>query len=150
MTAATNYSLRPSVARDHAEIYQVWHRSVKSTHHFLTEQDFDGIALQVQNDYVPHAAFTLIVDGADKPCGFMGMTDAKIDSLFIDPAHFGKGLGKMLIDFAKSKYPALAVDVNEDNNGAAAFYEKMGFKIVGRSELDDAGRPLPILHLKWN
>jgi putative acetyltransferase len=37
--------------------------------------------------------------------------------------------------------------VNEQNEGACAFYRKLGFRQVGRSELDDSGRPFPILHL---
>jgi putative acetyltransferase len=27
------------------------------------------------------------------------------------------------------------------------FYERLGFKRIGRSPLDDAGRPYPLLHL---
>jgi putative acetyltransferase len=40
------------------------------------------------------------------------------------------------------------VDVNEQNPEAARFYEACGFAVVGRSELDDGGRPFPLLHMK--
>lgn len=39
------------------------------------------------------------------------------------------------------------VDVNEQNEQAHRFYLSQGFKQVGRSELDDDGRPYPILNL---
>jgi putative acetyltransferase len=42
----------------------------------------------------------------------------------------------------------LAVDVNEQNEAATRFYEACGFVVTGRSELDEQGRPYPLLHMK--
>jgi putative acetyltransferase len=39
------------------------------------------------------------------------------------------------------------VNVNEQNAQAVGFYSRSGFVVVGRSELDDAGRPYPLLHM---
>ena len=41
----------------------------------------------------------------------------------------------------------LTVDVNEQNPRAHAFYRRYGFVDVGRSEVDSAGRPFPLLHM---
>ena len=41
------------------------------------------------------------------------------------------------------------VDVNEQNPRAREFYEKIGFNIVNRSELDGQEKPYPILHMKY-
>ena len=75
------------------------------------------------------------------------MTGSKIDALFIDPAYQGQGVGRALVDHAASLSHGLTVDVNEQNEGACAFYRKLGFHQMGRSEFDDSGRPFPILHL---
>ena len=40
------------------------------------------------------------------------------------------------------------VDVNEQNHGAVGFYRHIGFEVTGRSDLDDQGRPYPLLHLR--
>jgi putative acetyltransferase len=40
------------------------------------------------------------------------------------------------------------VDVNEQNSAARRFYEACGFVVEGRSELDDQGRPYPLLHMR--
>jgi putative acetyltransferase len=40
------------------------------------------------------------------------------------------------------------VDVNEQNPEARGFYERLGFTVVARSELDGTGRPFPLLHLR--
>jgi putative acetyltransferase len=45
------------------------------------------------------------------------------------------------------RYPALILDVNEQNPPAAGFYARQGFVVVGRSETDGEGRPFPLLHL---
>ncbi len=43
---------------------------------------------------------------------------------------------------------ATTVDVNEQNEQAVGFYQKMGFRVVGRSERDPLGKPYPILHMR--
>jgi putative acetyltransferase len=54
----------------------------------------------------------------------------------------------MLVEHARLIKGPLTVDVNEQNPLALQFYERMGFKVVGRSELDGGGKPFPLLHLQ--
>ena len=42
----------------------------------------------------------------------------------------------------------MTLDVNEQNPQARGFYERMGFRVEGRSPVDDAGRPFPQLHMR--
>jgi putative acetyltransferase len=42
----------------------------------------------------------------------------------------------------------MTTDVNEQNLVARHFYAACGFVVEGRSELDDAGRPFPLLHMR--
>ena len=53
----------------------------------------------------------------------------EIDSLFIDPAYHGYGLGRAFIEAAAAKSPYLEVVVIEQNKQAIAFYEAVGFSI---------------------
>jgi ribosomal protein S18 acetylase RimI-like enzyme len=53
-----------------------------------------------------------------------------------------------LLDHAVSVFGATSLDVNEQNLQAVGFYRHMGFEIVGRSELDGAGKPYPLLHMR--
>ncbi|MNX08525.1 putative N-acetyltransferase YjaB [compost metagenome] len=66
---------------------------------------------------------------------------------FIDPDHRGQGVGRLLVQFALREHPTLTTDVNEQNAQAVGFYEKLGFRQIGRSDVDGQGRPYPLLRL---
>ncbi|VEB92178.1 acetyltransferase [Citrobacter koseri] len=63
------------------------------------------------------------------------------------PTFRGCGVGKLLVEHAFTLAPELTTNVNEQNEQAVGFYKKMGFKVTGRSEVDDLGRPYPLLNL---
>ena len=140
-------AIRLSSRRALPALFQIWDKAVRATHSFLPQEDFDFYARQVRDDYLPSAVFWAATGGDGEPVGFMGMTGAKIDTLFVDPSCHGRGIGRALIDHAASLAGDLTVDVNEQNTGARSFYEKLGFRRIGRSGLDEAGQPYPILHL---
>jgi len=128
-------------------MFTIWLEAVRATHSFLTEADLAFYAEQVRDQYLPSQSFWIAAGYDDEAEGFMGMTGNKIDALFVHPFQHGKGIGRALIAHAAALAGELAVDVNEQNEGACAFYRKLGFRQVGRSELDGSGKPFPILHL---
>ena len=79
---------------------------------------------------------------------FAGMAEQKLEMLFISPDYFNHGLGYKLISIAINDYHIIYVDVNEQNPHALKFYQRQGFVIFNRSDLDSANRPFPILYLK--
>jgi len=137
--------IRPSQPSDGANLLRIWCDAVDASHDFLAPADRAAIEPLVANYVRTAALLVAILDG--QPVGFMGITGSNIDSLFIDPAQRGKGVGRFLTDRAGS--PA-TVDVNEQNGLAVSFYRHIGFEVTGRSELDDQGRPYPLLHLRRN
>ena len=140
--------IRASRPDDSERLFEIWQRSVITSHGFLSLEDLRGISRIVRDEYLPEAALEVVVDESDRPLGFMGMTGSNVDSLFIDPACTGCGLGTALIEHARAAGSELSVDVNEQNAEAVVFYRRRGFEVVGRSPLDDGGRPYPILHMQ--
>ena len=126
-------------------IFAIWKAATDATHDFLTPEDRAFFAAIVRDQYAPSATPWVAVDGDDRPLGFMELNDAKIDALFVDGR--GQGVGSRLIAHAFTLHDALKVDVNEANHGAVGFYRAKGFEVIGRSELDDSGKPYPILHM---
>jgi putative acetyltransferase len=79
----------------------------------------------------------------------MGMSGSKLESLFLDPEFHRRGGGRRLVQHDQALHDELTTDVNEQNPAATCFYEACGFVIESRSEVDDMGRPFPLLHLRW-
>jgi putative acetyltransferase len=141
--------IRLARADDLEELIALWERSVRATHGFLSEDDIVKLRPQV-GDALGHDELELwvLADRDDTPIGFLGLAGNDIAALFLDPAARNRGAGRRLIEHAQSlRDGELTVDVNEQNLAAVGFYESLGFVAVGRSPLDDEGRPFPLLHM---
>lgn len=129
------------------ELVDVWERSVKATHLFLSEGEIANI-----KTYVPQAlggvAHLMVGELNGKLVAFMGIEENKIEMLFIAPEARGKGLGRQLAEYAFSKFNVSEVCVNEQNPQAHGFYERMGFKVYKRTPLDEQGQPYPLLYMR--
>lgn len=130
-------------------LLKIWEASVRATHVFLSRQDIIDLRPDVKDAFSMMDHLYCAKEGG-KMVGFMGVKGRKIEMLFISPDMRGKGIGKGLVAFALSALKVNAVDVNEQNPQAIGFYERMGFHIASRSELDEQGRPFPILHMQIN
>ena len=130
------------------QLLDVWERSVKATHLFLSVQEIDEI-----KNYVPQALKEIshLIIAADEnghPAAFMGIQNEKLEMLFVAPEERGKGLGKQLIQYGIEHYSIREVTVNEQNPQAIGFYEHMGFQTCKRTDLDEQGMPYPLLYMK--
>lgn len=142
--------VRLAQPQDREALLALWERSVRATHGFLTENDIVSLQPLVADELASDAvAWWVIASDALDPIGFLGYTKDTIEGLFIDPAHRGTGAGRLLVEHAQRLATGpLAVDVNEQNDAAIGFYERMGFTIVSRSPTDGAGRPFPLAHMR--
>lgn len=130
------------------ELLEVWESSVRETHKFLSNEEI----LEIKK-YVPQALSSiphLIIDTDENenPISFMGIEDNKLEMLFITSGCRGKGIGKKMLLYGIEKYGINNLAVNEDNLQAKGFYEHMGFKAYQRNELDDQGKPYPVLYMQ--
>lgn len=69
--------------------------------------------------------------------GFIGMTDEYINGIFVCDEVQSQGIGKCLLDYAKSKKKKLLLNVYQKNARAISFYQREGFDIQC-SDLDEA------------
>ena len=125
----------------------VWERSVRATHEFLSEAEIAEI-----KPFVPQALAgveSLVVAEKDGvPVGFMGTQDGRLEMLFLDPEVRGLGLGRRLLEHGIERLGVTELTVNEQNPQAVGFYEHMGFATYRRTELDEEGRPYPLLYMR--
>jgi len=129
-------------------LLKIWESSVRATHDFLPEEEIQALRPLLENLYFPAVTLSiarLVEDGSI--VGFVGVSEKRIEMLFVEADQRGKGTGKALLRHAVVQ-GADALDVNEQNPQAVGFYQQQGFEVVGRSEHDGQGRPYPLLHMK--
>ena len=130
------------------ELLKVWENSVRATHKFLSNEEI----LEIKK-YVPEALsdishLIIDTDKNEKPIAFMGIENNKLEMLFITSECRGKGIGKKMLLHGIENYGVNDLAVNEDNPQAKGFYEHMGFRVYQRNELDDQGKPYPVLYMR--
>jgi putative acetyltransferase len=141
-------TIREATPSDRDALLDIWLRSVRATHTFLTEGQIQMLIPLVRDEALVKLEVWVLCAPSGEPAGFMALSDAHVEALFIAPEWIGKGGGTQLLDHARTRKGALAVDVNEQNAAALRFYRARGFEIVGRSPLDGQGNAFPLLHLK--
>lgn len=135
--------------QDYDELLTLWEASVRSTHHFLTEENIRFFKPLIREQYFPAVTLYIIRNQEGKIAAFMGLSDELVEMLFVHPGEQGKGYGKLLMNYALHEKNIRKVDVNEQNEQARLFYRHLGFQIISRDETDPTGNPFPILHLQW-
>lgn len=133
--------------KDYDQIMAVWESSVKATHDFLKQEDFEYYKHTIPNNYLPNLdVYVLRTD--NKIVGFMSVSEGNLEMLFIAGDLRGKGYGRTLLEYAIQNLNASKVDVNEQNTQAVEFYKQVGFEVVGRTDKDSEGSDYPILKME--
>lgn len=132
------------------QLVELWASSVKITHTFLSEREVQNI-----KNYVPQALesidhLILAVENSQNILAFMGISNHKLEMLFVSPQERYKGIGTKLINYGIDNYQINELAVNEQNPSARGFYEHMKFKVYKRTDLDEQGAPYPLLYMKRN
>jgi putative acetyltransferase len=132
------------------QLLEIWEKSVKATHLFLTDVEIQNI-----KEYVPQALREIphLIVGENEnavPIAFMGIDGQKLEMLFIAVEDRGKGLGKKLLRYGIENFEVNELTVNEQNPLAKGFYEHLGFQVYKRTDSDEQGNPYPLLYMKLN
>jgi putative acetyltransferase len=139
--------VRRSIRQDGPHVFEIWRRAVDATHDFLSAEDRRDIEVSV-SEFLPKADLWLASQGHGSAVGFMMLSGAHMDALFVHPDYHGIGVGRALVEHARRRCLVLTTDVNEQNEQAVGFYRRLGFTCIGRSAFDHQGRPYPLLHLR--
>ena len=87
--------------------------------------------------YLPNAE-TWVVEEDGAPVGFISLIGNEIGGLFLDPSQHGRGLGRAMVDHAKTLRDRLRVEVFERNAIGRRFYERYGFVEEGSYRHDES------------
>ena len=136
-------SSRPASAR----VVEIWRRAVDATHDFLSPEDRQAIDEMVcgflpqRRCCLPWTRMTI----RRHSCSSTTATCRRCSSTGLPRHRHRRRAGAP----RPALHPRMTTDVNEQNDQAVGFYERMGFKRIGRSALDDQGRPYPLIRLAY-
>ena len=130
------------------QLLDVWEASVRATHLFLSDGEINRIKAYVPQALAGVTHLIIAEDENGAPIAFMGIENGTLEMLFVAPKERGKGVGKRLILYGIEYCGVERLAVNEQNPQAKGFYERMGFQVYKRTELDEQGNPYPLLHMR--
>lgn len=113
------------------EILDLWLRSATHANPFIENNFWEKNYDEIKNKYFSESeGFVYIID--NKIVGFICITDENnIVGLFVDPDYQNQGIGTKLIEFAKTEYSMLHLNVYAKNRSMLAFSTHRGFLIDG-------------------
>ena len=141
-------TIREAAPTDRDTLVDIWLRSFRATHTFLTEDDILSLLALLREGALDQLELWVLCTQGGTPIGFLGLSGSSVEALFIAPEWCRQGGGRMLLDHARRLKGPLTVNVNEQNTAAVRFYQACGFAVVGRSPVDSGGRPFPLLHMR--
>lgn len=152
MTFRDDVSFRQAQLEDLAVVFDIHVDSVLAlcaSHYSATQLAawFEGRSAEKYINAVGEGALWIAEINGD-PVGFTEFFPGVISMLFVRGAYAGKGIGRLMLEFALARLHGMQVDAVklESTLNAQAFYERQGFTKVGEGALSRAnGTKLPIV-----
>lgn len=134
-------TIRPfDAATDTETLCNIWLDASLAAHSFIGRQRLIEQRALIREVYLPMAE-TWLVSRDGNTAGFISLVGNAIGGLFIAPDQQGAGLGRRLVDHAKTLRPTLTLEVYTQNRDAMQFYAAQGFRETSRRAVDDQGLP---------
>lgn len=123
------HTIRPYEDGDLAAVLSAWENASRLAHPFLTEDFLAKERRDLPELYLPNAD-TWVVEVDGEVAGFISLVGNEVGGLFLQPAHHGKRLGKLMMDKARELHGDLELEVFERNAIGREFYARYGFELV--------------------
>ena len=140
--------IRKFETRDLDTVMQIWLHGNLDAHAFIPAS-FWKAHFEMVRDMLPQAELYVHENEAPRQIdGFIGLTENHIEGIFVAKAARSKGIGKALLDYAKSRKPRLDLSVYQKNERALAFYQREQFTV--QSEGIDEDTNEAELQMLWS
>ena len=121
--------IRKFETQDLGTVMQIWMHGNLNAHAFIAASFWRG-HFEMVRDLLPQAELYVHEDASTRQIdGFIGLTENHIEGIFVAKAARSKGIGKALLDYAKSRKPRLDLSVYQKNERALAFYRREQFVV---------------------
>ncbi|WP_280423387.1 GNAT family N-acetyltransferase [Nocardia carnea] len=135
----TTPTIRPYRPEDEEAVVGLWSRATRIAHPFIANEGTGERERKLREIYLVQADNWVAEVPAGGVVGLMGLLDAEIGGLFVDPGAQKMGIGRQLVAHALRLHGTVTLDVFELNKAARAFYARLGFREIGRHSEPDTG-----------
>ena len=119
--------IRKFETQDLGTVMQIWLQANLDAHAFIPASFWEA-HFEMVRDMLPQAELYVHENEAPRQIdGFIGLTENQ--GIFIAKAARSKGIGKALLEYAKSHKPCLTLSVYQKNQRALAFYRREQFVV---------------------
>ena len=121
--------IRKFETQDLDTVMQIWLHGNLDAHVFIPAS-FWKAHFEMVRDMLPQAELYVHEnEDTQQIDGFIGLTENHIEGIFVAKAARSKGIGKALLEYAKSHKPRLDLSVYQKNERALAFYRREQFVV---------------------
>ena len=121
--------IRKFETQDLGTVMQIWLHGNLDAHAFIPASFWEA-HFEMVRDMLPQAELYVHENEAPRQIdGFIGLTENHIEGIFVAKASRSKGIGKALLEYAKSGKPCLTLSVYQKNERALAFYRHEQFVV---------------------
>ena len=121
--------VRKFETQDLDAVMQIWLQANLDAHAFIPASFWEA-HFEMVRDLLPQAELYVHEDAGTRQIdGFIGLTENHIEGIFVVKSARSKGIGKALLDYAKSRKPRLDLSVYQKNERALAFYQREQFTV---------------------
>ena len=140
--------IRKFETQDLDAVMQIWLQANLDAHAFIPASFWTG-HFEIVRNMLPQAELYVHEDKDTRQIdGFIGLTGNHIEGIFVAKAARSKGVGKALLEYAKSRKPSLTLSVYQKTERALAFYQREQFTV--QSEGIDEDTNEAELQMLWS
>ena len=128
--------IRKMEGKDIPDVLQIWLETNIRAHNFIEKEYWTG-NYEMVKQILPEAEVYVYEDEKNgQIVGFIGMNNQYVEGLFVKESAQSRGIGKQLLDYAKSRKTELRLGVYQKNVRAMRFYLRENF-LIQAEEMDE-------------
>lgn len=130
--------IRRFTPNDMSRVLDIWLSASMKAHDFIDAEFWLSQVSAMRDIYIPLSQ-VYIYEEKSGVAGFYALHEDKLAAIFVAPDKQGKGIGKSLIEHAKTQRERMTLTVYKSNSASVEFYLSQGFLIVGQSRDENTG-----------
>ena len=121
-------------------VLKIWLDGSVQAHDFVPAEFWESQVENMRNIYIPASEVNVYEVGSEV-VGFYALYDDNLATIFVYPALQGRGIGKQLLNHAKSQRAVLHLSVYKENQVSYQFYLSQGFIVISEQSDEHTGHP---------